>query len=100
MKEIELYSEKIFDDIKHVDEYGNEYWLARELMKVLQYAKWDNFVSVIEKAKMACELSGKMVCERFADVGKTIKMPKGAIKVIDDYKLSRYACYCAPRTII
>lgn len=95
IKEIKLeeYQEKMFEDIKHVDENGNEYWEARELMKVLGYLKWSNFVSVMEKAKLACELSKKRVYEHFADVGKTSKMPNGGVKKILDYKLSRYACY-------
>ena len=62
-------------------------------MKVLGYLKWSNFVSVMEKAKLACELSKKRVYEHFADVGKTSKMPNGGVKKILDYKLSRYACY-------
>lgn len=93
MNEIKEYNETTFESIKHIDEYGNEYWYARELMKAIEYSKWSNFASVIEKAKLACELSKKEIYEHFADVGKTIKMPKGATKKIDDYKLSRYACY-------
>lgn len=93
MNKIQKYNETVFESIKHIDEYGNEYWLARELMKAIEYSKWSNFASVIEKAKSACELSKKIVFQHFADVGKTIKMPKGATKQIEDYKLSRYACY-------
>ncbi len=93
MNEIKKYNETIFESIKHIDENSNEYWCARELMKAIEYSKWSNFVGVIEKAKSACELSEKIVYEHFAAVGKTIKMPKGAAKQIDDYKLSRYACY-------
>lgn len=59
MNEIKKYNETIFEDIKHIDEYGNEYWLARELIKVLEYSKWSNFTSVIDKAKTACRLSKK-----------------------------------------
>ncbi len=93
MNKIELYDEKTFDDIKHKDKYGNEYWLARELMKVLKYSKWSNFSSVIEKAKSACKLSKKEVPEHFTDVGKLSKRNNNAIVKIEDYKLSRYACY-------
>ncbi len=53
MNEIEMYTEKTFENIKHVDEMGNEYWCARELQKVLDYKKWQRFVNVIETAKMA-----------------------------------------------
>jgi DNA-damage-inducible protein D len=70
-----------------------EFWLARDLQSLLGYTKWDNFISVILKAKTACEISGHQISDHFADVGKTIQMPKGAEKIIDDYMLTRYACY-------
>ena len=93
MNQIKEYNKTIFENIKHINEYGNEYWLARELMQALEYSKWNNFVGVIDKAKNACKLSNNNIDDHFADVGKTIKMPKGATKTIDDYELSRYACY-------
>ncbi len=93
MNNIENYNEKIFENIKHIDEEGNEYWLGRELMKALKYSKWSNFEAVVSKAKSACDLSNNKIKEHFADVGKTIEMPKGASKIVNDYKLSRYACY-------
>ena len=93
MNQISEYNESIFESIKHINKFGNEYWCARELMKALKYTRWGNFVSVIEKAKLACELSGNNINDHFADVSKTILMPKGATKNIDDYELSRYACY-------
>ena len=93
MNQIKEYKETIFESIKHINEYGNEYWLARELMVALEYSKWSNFVGVINKAKSACKLSNNNIREHFANVGKTIDMPKGATKTIDDYELSRYACY-------
>ena len=86
-------TEKDFESIKHIDESGVEFWYARELMTILEYSKWGNFIKVIDKAKQACENSNISVFEHFADIGKTIKMPKGAKKVIDDFKLTRYACY-------
>ena len=92
MKNIE-YNIKTFENIKHVDENGKEFWYARELMLTLEYTKWSNFNLIINKAKNVCISSNLMVLDHFADVGKTIKMPKGASKIIDDYKLSRYACY-------
>lgn len=70
-----------------------EFWLARDLQHLLTYTKWDNFQSVISKAKTACELSGELIENHFADVGKTIQMPKGAEKEIPDVMLTRYACY-------
>lgn len=84
---------KNFEEIKHIDENGVEYWYARELMPILQYSNWQNFEKIIEKAKISCENSDISMFDHFTDVNKTIKMPKGATKVINDYKLSRYACY-------
>lgn len=87
------YSESLFESIRHVNEYGEEFWYARELQTALEYTKWDNFKKVIEKAKTACEGSENAVSDHFADVGKTIAMPKTAVKTIEDIQLSRYACY-------
>ena len=70
-----------------------EFWLARDLQHLLGYSKWDNFKNVILKAKTTCEVSGHNIPEHFPDVGKTIKMPQGAEKEIDDLMLTRYACY-------
>ena len=91
--EIKKYNETVFEDIKHIDEYGNEYWLARELQNVLEYKRWDKFCNVINNAKKACENSNYNVFEHFSQVGKTSKMPNGGVKKLLDYKLSRYACY-------
>lgn len=63
MNELELYKIKTFEDIKHMDEFGNEYWFARELQKVLEYKEWRKFKSVIDKAKEACENSGYGISE-------------------------------------
>ena len=92
LKEIDR-NNKSFEEIKHIDENGVEFWYARELMTILEYNKWENFEKVINKAKDACENSGITVIDHFPDVRKTIKMPKGAKKTILDYKLTRYACY-------
>lgn len=77
---------------KKTDE-GIEFWLARDLQKLLGYDQWKNFQNVIAKAKTACEQSGVSLSDHFADVGKTIEMPKSAKKVIADIMLTRYACY-------
>lgn len=87
------YSETVFESIKHIDEYGCEYWLARELQDVLEYVQWRRFNEVINKAIMSCDNSKLEINEHFADVGKMIKLAKGAERKISDYKLSRYACY-------
>ena len=92
MKEIDKNSLS-FEDIKHIDENGVEFWYARELMSILQYSNWQNFEKIIDKAKTSCQNSDISVFEHFTDVNKTIKMPKGAEKTIVDYKLTRYACY-------
>ena len=93
MNAIKEYTEKVFEDIKHIDENGNEYWYARELMSVLGYSKWENFNKVIEKAIDACQNSSINYKEHFPDVRKMLEMPNNASKKIIDYKLSRYACY-------
>ena len=88
-----LINYDLFESIKHIDEFGNEYWEARELMPALQYSNWQNFEKIIYKAKIACKNSNINILEHFTDVSKTIVMPKNASKEINDYKLSRYACY-------
>lgn len=90
---VEKYSEKVFEEIKHIDEEGNEYWEARELMKVLEYSKWENFNKVIQKGINACQNSNNNSNEHFPDIRKTLEMPNNALKEIVDYHLSRYACY-------
>ena len=84
---------KTFEEIKHIDEQGVEYWYARELMPVLEYNKWENFEKVINKAKDACENSGISVFEHFPDVRKMVQIGSGAYREQIDYKLTRYACY-------
>lgn len=93
MNDIEKYNEQLFENIKHVNEYGQEFWYARELQPILEYVQWRNFVEAIERAKLACKNSGFEIDDHFADVSKTISMPKGAHKDVPDYMLSRYACY-------
>ena len=93
MKETKEYTEKIFEEIKHIDENGREYWEARELMPLLEYSKWERFSNAIDNAKKSCENSGYNVEEHFPGVGKMIKLAKGAKRSVLDYKLSRYACY-------
>ena len=92
MEKIDKNNE-LFEDIKHIDENNMEFWYGRELMIILEYKQWRRFESVINKAKESCKNSDISVIEHFANVGKTIKMPKGAEKIIPDYKLTRYACY-------
>lgn len=91
-KDIELINESLFESIKHINEYGMEYWTARELMPVLEYKQWRQFSDAIDRAKKACETSGNRVSDYFADVRKIVKTGV-ATKEIEDYHLSRYACY-------
>lgn len=82
-----------FEDIKHIDEFGNEFWFAREFMIALEYKKWQKFMNVINNAKIACEKSGNLIDDHFIQVGKMIQIAKGAKRKVLDYKLTRYACY-------
>ena len=93
MNEIKEYTEKMFENIKHIDENGNEYWSARELQNVLQYKEWRKFEGVINKAKKACENSNIKVFEQFVGSDKLSKRANNTVVKIGDYKLSRYACY-------
>lgn len=92
-KDIESINKSLFESIKHINEYGMEYWTARELMSVLEYKQWRRFSDAIERAKEACEASGNRVSDHFADAGKMIVLPKGAKRQVQDFHLSRYACY-------
>ena len=91
--ELMKYSDQTFEDIKHINEYGQEYWLARELQPILGYNSWRRFSDAIERAKLACKNSGYEVDEQFADAVKTSPMPNGGVRKIEDFALSRYACY-------
>ena len=93
MGEVKKYSNQAFEEIKQVNEYGREYWEARQLQGVLEYLKWGNFVKVIEKAKEACRNSQFDIDDHFADVGKMVDIGSGTQRTIDDMHLSRYACY-------
>ena len=93
MNELENINEILFESIRHVDDEGNEYWYARELQKLLQYNKWENFKKVILKAKLSCNASSYEISEQFLDIRKPIIGGNGNVQYVCDYKLSRYACY-------
>lgn len=92
MNNIEKYNEKTFEDIKHIDEHGDEYWEARELQQILGYKEWRYFSAVIEKAQIACSQSNNNINSHFGVNTKIVNAGK-TTKPIIDYKLSRYACY-------
>ena len=86
-------TQSIFEDIKHINEYGQEFWYARELQEVLEYSEWRNFKKVLNKAIQACENSQNTTTDHFVEINKMINLAKGAQREVDDYELSRYACY-------
>lgn len=89
---IKLHSE--FEQIQQTEtETGVEFWLARDLQKVLGYDEWRNFLKVIEKAKIACKSSNYQVVDHFVNVNKMVELGSGAMREIQDIALSRYACY-------
>ena len=92
MNNVEKNNES-FENIKHIDENGVEFWYARELMPILQYKQWRRFESVIERAKQACENSDIRSLDHFASIGKMVLIGSGAERKQQDYKLTRYACY-------
>ena len=93
MNDIKEYTTKLFEDIKYIDEFGNEYWYARELMPLLEYGKWENFNNVIQKAVISYKNSNNNDSYWLPEVRKPIITGKGKKEFIKDYKLSRYICY-------
>jgi DNA-damage-inducible protein D len=93
MSNLKAIEYKSFEAIKHLSEAGDEFWFARELATVLEYVQWRNFQKVLDRAILACKNSGYAIADHFAEVSKTIEMPKTALKQVVDYKLTRYACY-------
>lgn len=87
------YSDSTFESIKHINDYGQEFWYARELQIALEYKQWRRFCGVIDKAKEACKNSGYTISDHFADIGKMVDIGSSAHREIQDFELSRYACY-------
>ena len=82
-----------FESIKHVDEFGNEYWYARELQNVLGYSQWRSINDLIKRAKVACQESNYNIDDHFAVQRKMVDIGSNTTRNVIDYKLSRYACY-------
>lgn len=87
------YSEQTFESIKHINEYGAEYWLARELSKVLDYKDFRNFELLIYKAMESCKNSGYEISDHFGEVTEMVRIGSKAQRELPSYMLSRYACY-------
>ena len=92
MNEIKEYTEKVFEDIKHIDENGCEYWLARELQSILGYNQWRSINDLIVRAISACKESKYNIDDHFALYRKMVDIGSKATRKIIDYNLSRYAC--------
>lgn len=94
-KELTSFERKqtIFEQIKEVDKDGNEYWTARKLSEILDYTDFRNFITVIGKAKEACTNSGENIQNHFVDFNEMVSIGSGAKREIENFKLSRYACY-------
>ena len=87
------YSNQNFEDIKHINENGIEYWYARELQLILDYKEWRKFEGVIEKAMKSCKNSDINTLDHFVGAAKMVHLGSGAKRMQKDYKLTRYACY-------
>lgn len=90
---VETEHHRTFERIKKVSDEGVEFWSARDLQPVLEYNSWDKFKRVIEKATIASEQAGQAAGDHFSHTGKMVRIGSGAEREIEDYDLSRYACY-------
>jgi DNA-damage-inducible protein D len=93
MNNVEKYNEQIFENIKQINKYEKELWYERELQVALEYQRWDKFNNVLERAISACQESGNIVEDHFSHVGKMVNLGSGSHREVDDFMLSRYACY-------
>lgn len=92
-KELSKKVLSVFEQTKQTDENGNEFWMARQLAKTLEYTDLRNFISVIEKAKEACKNSGQTIENHLVELNEVVSVGSGATYSYPSYKLSRYACY-------
>ncbi len=89
----EVIAGKTFEDLKQHNEHGAEYWSARDLQPLLGYGQWRRFEQAIERAMVSCQESGNAPDHHFAGAGKMIQIGKGGLRDVEDYQLSRFACY-------
>ncbi len=92
-KNIEKQHHKTFEEIKQIGNDGSEFWMARQISKILEYAEFRNFLPVIEKAKKACKNSGQPIENHFVEMHEMVRIGSGANRKMESYALSRYACY-------
>lgn len=92
-KELSNQNISLFEQIRQTDENGNEFWMARQLAKVLEYTDFRNFLGVIAKAREACKNSGQPIENHLVETNEMVAIGSGAERVMQSYKLSRYACY-------
>jgi len=91
-KEIIVQLNKTFEESAYTQN-DVEYWMARDIQKLLDYAEWRNFLLVVDKAKIACLKSGQSIADHFVDVNKMVKLGSGSERQVEDIMLTRYACY-------
>jgi len=92
-KNLPAVRQKTFEELKQVNQYGAEYWNARDLQPLLGYTQWRRFEDAINRAKTSCRQSGNTPEHHFAGAGKMIILGKGGTREVSDYHLSRFACY-------
>ena len=92
-REISKGAQSVFEKIKQVNEYGQDFWSSRMLAKILKYSEYRHFLPVVKKAKEACMNSGQPIDNHFEDVLEMVRIGSGAMRQVEDIKLSRYACY-------
>ncbi len=88
-----VLGEKSFEDLKHMNQHGAEYWDARELQPMLGYSQWRRFEDALKRAMISCEKSGNEPASHFAGAGKMVELGSGSTREVPDYQLSRFACY-------
>jgi DNA-damage-inducible protein D len=91
--QLPVHGKKTFEELKLTNEHGAEYWSARDLQPLLGYTQWRRFEQAIERAMTSCETSGNSPANHFAGAGKMVDLGSGSRREVDDYQLSRFACY-------